>query len=361
MKAAARLWIVAGEASGDRLGAQLVDVLRVRRPGLVVRGLAGPAMREAGVAALARAEEATAIGLVEVLTSLPRLIRLLERLEAAIVADRPDVVVTIDSPELCLRLAARLRRRGIRVVHWVAPQVWAWRPGRVRRLGRAVDTVMCLLPFEPQWLQEHVRAVFVGHPAAALAPDPGAPRPGHPTFALCPGSRPSELARHWPVLRAVARVLRQRFPRCGFVVPVAPTIEPGALGGLDAVLVPSVAGVAGADAAVVASGTATLELAALGVPMVVIYRVHPLTFAIARRWVRGVEHVALPNVIAGAPLVPEILQELDPGQIAAQVADLVGSGPQVPPSLLASLQGATAIERAADEVEAWLSEPVPGA
>ncbi len=358
MTAGGRLWIVAAEASGDRLGAELVISLRRRRPGLVVEGLAGPAMRSVGVRALARAEDATAIGLVEVVGSLPRLIALGLRLEAAIVASRPDVVVTIDSPELCLRLAARLRRRGVAVVHWVAPQVWAWRPDRVRHLGRAVDTVMCLLPFEPRWLDGHVRAVFVGHPAAAVVPDRSAPRPGTPTFALCPGSRASELARHWPVLRAVAQRLRGRFPRCGFVVPVAPTIDARALGGLDAELVASVSGVAQADAAVVASGTATLELAALGVPMVVIYQVHPLTWAIVRRWAQ-IAHVALPNVIAGAPLVPEILQDLDPDRIAGVAAGLVGSGVQVPASVLDTLQGARAIEHAADEVEAWLGEPAP--
>lgn len=313
----------------------------------MARGLAGPRMRAAGVQPVAQSEDATAIGLWEVLGALPRLAALLGRLKRDLQAHPKALVVTVDSPDLMLRFGRFAKRRGHRVVHWVAPQVWAWRPGRVHRLARACDTVLCLLPFEPPLLEPYVRAVFTGHPAA-VGGGRGGVRPGTPTFALLPGSRPSEVRRTWPVLREVARELRQRHPMAGFLVPRAPSIARAALGGLDAIIVDDVSDIADADAAVVTSGTATLQVAALGVPMVVIYKVHPFTWAIARRLVR-VPHLALPNLLSATPLVPEILQDLDPGRIADAV-DAVRGQAQVPRSILASLDGSAAIERAADEV-----------
>ncbi|MEQ1500648.1 MAG: hypothetical protein ABMB14_00390 [Myxococcota bacterium] len=240
------------------------------------------------------------------------------------------------------------------VVQWVAPQVWAWRPGRVDVVARSVDAVLCLLPFEPAWFEGRVRALFVGHPAAAIRPG-SAPAVGRPRIALCPGSRRSEVEALWPVLREVARRLRRVWPDVGFVAPRAPGVE---LGGLDVAYVDRMADVAGCDAAVVASGTATLELAALDVPMVVVYRVHPLTAAIARRMLT-IDAIALPNVLAGRRIVPEHVQDLDPDQIAADVVAWVGRRGQVPRALIASLCGATAIDAVADEVAAWLTAASP--
>lgn len=291
------------------------------------------------------------MGLWEVLGALPRIARRFRQLRADLQTRSCDAVLTVDSPELTLRLGAVAKGLGRPVVHWVAPQVWAWRPGRVRRLSASVDTVLCLLPFEQTRLAPHVRAVFTGHPAATIRPGARV-RPGTPTFALLPGSRASELRRHWPVLREVARHLRRRHPSAGFVVPRAPTVPHEALGGLDAVLVDSVADTAGADAAVTASGTATLELAVLGVPMVVIYRVHPITYALARRLV-SVPHVALPNLLAGRSVVPEYLQTLSPAAIARAV-DAVRGQRQLPPDVIGALAGARAVRRAADEVAAVL-------
>jgi len=343
-----RVWVGAAEASGDRLAASLIGELQRRRPGLRVAGMAGPALRAAGVTAHARAEDATALGLAEVATSLPRFARLLRDLSASIRTFDPAVVVTVDSPDLLLRVAGRATAPS---VHWVSPQLWAWRPGRVQWIARQVDSMMCLLPFEPALYQgTRVRAVFTGHPAAGVQPAADPPRPGTPTFALLPGSRPGEVRRLWPALRQVAQELRDRHPGCGFVVPVAATIDPAQLGGLDVTYVPTVAECAGADAAVVASGTATVELAALGVPMVVIYRVHPLTWQLGKRLVRGVSHVALPNIIAGRSVVPEVLQELDP----VRIADALQTAAPVPPDVLSALAPLGAVCRAADEVEAWL-------
>ncbi len=345
--------MAAAEASGDRLAAELLEELKRRGHPLVVRGLAGPRMREAGVEALERGEDATVLGLWEAARSLPRVAALLRRLNRRLAHRPPGVVLTIDSPDLALRLGAAARRAGHHVIHWVAPQVWAWRPGRARRVARSFDKVLCLLPFEPPFFSEHVPAVFVGHPAATIRPGERL-RPGSPTFALVPGSRPQEIARHWPVLREVARRLRARHPAAGFVVPRAPTVSRAALGGLDAVIVERMADVVAADAAVVASGTATVELAALGVPMVVVYQVHPLTHAVLRRSVQ-VPHLALPNLLADEPMVPEHVQRLDPEAIAADVERVRGTV-QVPDEVLARFGGEGAVERVADEVEAALQE-----
>lgn len=326
-----------------------MPALRERIDARIV-GVAGPRMRDAGVESVARAEDLTGFGLAEVIPRLPRYLRALREIEAAAVRSGAQVALTVDAPSLWLRLGRRLRGRGLSVLHWVAPQVWAWRPERARTVAASVDAVLCLLPFEPALFAGHVRAVFVGHPAAAIVGRPAGVQ-GSPVVALCPGSRPSEVAALWPVFRAVAQRVRARHPDAAFVVPVAPTI--GSLGGLDATYVRTMAEVAGADVALTASGTATIELAALDVPMVVAYRVHPLTAAIARR-VLTVPRVALPNVLAGEGLVPEHLQDLDPDRLAEDVLAWAGRRGQVPRELIASLDGPAALGRTADEVSAWL-------
>jgi lipid-A-disaccharide synthase len=279
----------------------------------------------------------------------------LRGVEEAAVASGARVVLTVDAPSIWLRLARRVRARGLAVVHWTSPQVWAWRPERVRAVARSVDTVLCLFPFEPPLYQGHVRAVFVGHPAAAVSGGP-LPAAGRPRIGLAPGSRPTEIRALWPVLREVARRLRSRWPDAELLVPVARGVDERSLTGLDCAFVDGVAGLAGAEVAVVASGTATLELAALDVPMVVVYRVHPLTWQIGRRLVHT-PWVALPNVLAGRRLVPEHLQDLDPEAIAADAAALVGSRGQVPRELVATLAGPEAWARTAEEVARWVLAP----
>jgi len=222
-----RIYVCAGEDSGDALGAHMIAALAAKGP-VVARGLAGPAMREAGVQVFADACEATAAGLVEVLEAVPRIAGLLGRLERDAVAFAPDVVLTIDSPGLMLRLARRLRRRGMPVVHLVAPQVWAWRPGRVKRVGASVDALLCLFPHEPALFEGFCEAVSVGHPLLGTLPrsargDRSESVRSTPTFALCPGSRPADIRIHWPVLREVGRLLRDAHPGCRLVVPRAPS------------------------------------------------------------------------------------------------------------------------------------------
>lgn len=329
-----RVVLVAGEASGDRLGAGLIRALRARRPDLEFAGIAGPLMREAGCEAWHESDELAVMGLFEVLRHLPRLRRILLDVERRLRAEPPAVLVGIDAPDFNLRLEQRARAAGIRTVHYVSPSVWAWRPGRVKVIRRACDRVLCLLPFEAEFLDRHaIDARFVGHPLAdeltpALAAGPareqartrlGLAGEG-PVLALLPGSRAGEVQRLGPAFAATAAWLAERLPglRC-----VAPMARPALAAqfreqlaahapGLDCLLLDGRAHEAlrACDAVLLASGTATLEAMLLERPMVVAYRVAPLTLKLLQgfRLVR-VAHFSLPNLLAGEALVPEFLQE----------------------------------------------------
>lgn len=325
-----RIAIVAGEISGDRLGAGLIRAVRARRPDVEFAGIAGPAMRLAGCDVWEPCEELAVMGLAEVVRHLPRLRRILNDLERRLSADPPDLYIGIDAPDFNLRVERRLRSTGLRTVHYVSPSVWAWRPGRVRILREACDHVLCLLPFEADFLHRHgVPATFIGHPLAdelPADPDPtlarkalGLPATG-PIVAILPGSRAGELDRLGPVFAATAAWLQARVPDLTVVVPMAtPALRerfsglwsPAATGGVRLHIVDgqAQAAMAAADVVLLASGTATLEAMLINRPMVVAYRFAPLTYGLlkALRLVR-VEHFALPNLLAGERLVPELLQ-----------------------------------------------------
>jgi lipid-A-disaccharide synthase len=322
---ALRVGLVAGEASGDQLGAALIDALRARAADVEFRGVAGPKMLAAGCTPLAAVEELAVMGLTEILAHLPRLWRLRRELERAFADWRPDVFIGIDSPEFNLGLAARLKARGIRTVQYVSPQVWAWRQGRVRTIARDCDLVLCLLPFEPAFYREHAaRAVYVGHPLADQVPldaDRAAARrelgldPAATIIALLPGSRLGEVRRLGPAFLATARWLGGRRPGLQFIAPMASAAAAAGFAGAAAAagvrLLDGQARLAlqAADAALVTSGTATLEALLCRCPMVVAYRTGALTAALVRllRLVR-VPHFALPNLLAGETLVPEHFQ-----------------------------------------------------
>src|ERR1700688_1120318 len=228
---APRLAVVAGETSGDQLGAALIDSLRARSPGIEVRGVCGPLMRAAGAQPLADAHELAVMGLVEVLAHLPRLLRLRRRLRDQFLDWQPDVFIGIDAPEFNLGLARQLRERGVKTVQYVSPQVWAWRERRVGRIAAACDLVLCLLPFEPPFYARHgARARFVGHPLAdqvPLEPDRVAARralglaPEGIVVALLPGSRAGEVSRLGPDFIAAAQLLAARLPGLEFIAPMA--------------------------------------------------------------------------------------------------------------------------------------------
>ena len=324
-----RVAMVAGEHSGDTLGAALIEALRARVPQLECFGVAGPKMVTAGCQAWVSSEELAVMGLAEVLRHLPRLLRLRRALRRRFIAARPDVFIGIDAPEFNLPLAAQLKAAGIRSVQYVSPQVWAWRQGRVRTIGRACDLVLCLLPFETDFYTRHgVRAVFVGHPLADQIPlqiDRAAARRAlalgaAPLIALLPGSRLGEVSRLAAPFAAAAAYLHARRPEWQFVAPMAsaavreifvkesaqvPELPVIRLldGQLQQVL-------AACDAAIVASGTATLETLLSGRPMVVAYKFNPLTaFVLRTIGLVKVRYFSQPNLLAGRPLVPELLQE----------------------------------------------------
>lgn len=333
-----RVLVVAGEASGDLHAANLVGALRQRHPGVVTFGVAGERMRAVGVEALAGVEELSVMGLAEVARELPRLLRLSRRVRREALERRPDAAVLVDSPDFNLPLARRLNRAGVPVVVYISPQLWAWRAGRVRKLQRDVTRVLSILPFEVDFFSRRGVAVeYVGHPLVdelhALA-STRSMREGL-TLALLPGSRWQEVAALLPAMAWAATALREEHSSLRVRVLVAPGLEVerirGLLGkaGQWVELVESNRHVhlAAASAALVASGTATLECALLDVPMVVAYRLHPLTYAVARRLVR-LPHVSLVNLVAGATVVPELLQEACTGPALALEAGrlLAGAG-----------------------------------
>ncbi len=352
-----RLWVATGEASGDRLGAGLIERLRLRFPDLIVRGIAGPRLRSLGVEGPFGAEELSVAGLLPVVRRLPSLLLRMEQAISDVHRFLPDVVLTIDSPGFMARLAKRLDRE-YPLVHWVAPQVWAWRPERIRAFSDPIDGLMCLFPFEPAWFAgSGVRCSWVGHPLLEGVVSRPIP-PGPPRIALAPGSRPSEIRAHWPVLVETAKQLRARDPKVSLVVPVASTVQAAQLRGISADLVDSVHDACeGTHAAAVALGTATLEFASRGIPIAAVYSPDPLTrWWASRRLPRGAA-LALPNLLVGRRVVPEMIGDLDPAVLADTLLALTGEAGEMQRSALSQAfvdLGANAWERVADEVDAWL-------
>jgi lipid-A-disaccharide synthase len=322
--------LVAGETSGDNLGAHLIEALRARLPGARFAGIAGPRMIAAGCEAWERADDLAVMGLFEILPHLPRLLRIRRNLLARVLAQRPDVYVGVDAKEFNLRVAPRLKASGIRTVQYVSPQIWAWRQGRVRTIGRAVDLVLCLLPFEKRFYDEHgVRAVFVGHPLADQVPlhlDPRAARtalqldPEGTYVALLPGSRQGEVARLSPDFAATVAWLHRQRTELRFIAALA---NEGARRTFAVAL--ETAGVrdrvtlvdgnaqqvmAASDVVLLASGTATLEATLVKRPMVVAYRLSLLTtFLLKTLKLFKAPFFAQPNLLAGRQVVPEYFND----------------------------------------------------
>lgn len=339
-----RIGMVAGEASGDALGAGLIRAISAINPGCEFEGVAGPAMQQAGCVAWEESEALSVMGLVEPLREIPRLLRLRRSLIARWSERPPAVFVGIDSPDFNLGLEIALRKRGIPTVQYVGPTVWAWRPGRVRTVAKAADKVLCLLPFEKTFYDRHgISADFVGHPLADVTPS-GLSREAErerlglgpaPVVAVLPGSRRNEVTRLGPLFAAASRELRQGHADLQFVAPMA-------TGGvrnlfeaqLDDASVAAhfrlvdgnaAAAIAAADVVLLASGTAALQAALLARPIVAAYRVAGLTFALARAFrLLKVPHITLPNLMTDEPLVPEFLQgAATPAALAGAVSALL--------------------------------------
>jgi lipid-A-disaccharide synthase len=335
-----RVCLVAGEASGDLHGALLAQALRRADPEILLEGVGGQGMERAGVHLYHRSEEMAVTGLMEVLSHLPRLARILGDLAARIRRDPPDILVPIDYPDFNLRLAARVARLGVPIVYYISPQVWAWRRGRIATLRRLVRRMIVIFPFEEDlYRREGVPVTFVGHPLVdRVRADHGREetrealgvRPGEFLIALLPGSRGSEIARILPTFIETRRLLSSD-ARLRWALALAPGLAVDVLprdmdrgGKIEIVSGRTYDLLAACDLALTASGTATIEGALLGCPMLVIYRMHPLTWEIARRVVR-VPHVAMANLIAGERIVPEFLQgDAKPERIAAEVLRWIG-------------------------------------
>ncbi len=339
-----RVGLVAGELSGDQLGAALIQAIRAERPDARFEGIAGAAMRAAGCEVLARSERLAIMGLVEVLGRLPALLRLRRKVAQHFVHNPPDVFVGIDAPDFNLALERRLKRHAIPTLHWVSPSVWAWRRYRMNKIRRSVDQMLTLLPFEAQFYQQQgVPACFTGHPLADEIGECGPVAPlraelglatGRRCVALLPGSRAAEVKRLLPVFLEAARLCSQALPELQFLLPVA---TPGLLPLCRSILqagqpvLPAVKLVNGqarqamcaADVVLLASGTATLECMFLKRPMVVAYRMHPLSYAIASRLLQ-VPYVSLPNNLLGSAQVPEYLQDdATPQRLAGSLLELL--------------------------------------
>lgn len=318
--------IVAGEASGDLLGASLIREIRRHHPDARCYGIGGPRMMEEGFESLFPMERLSVMGLVEVLGRLKELLGIRKQLKETFLADRPDVFIGIDAPDFNLQLERTLKEQKIPTVHYVSPQVWAWREGRLKKIRRSVDHMLALLPFEADYYQGHgVPVTFVGHPLAdqvSMNPDKvearsrlGLEAEGT-VVALLPGSRKSEVSRLGRLFLDTARLLRKEMPDLRFVIPCAnerrkmqllPMLEE--YSDLDVTVDIGCASemMAASDAILIASGTATLEAALHKRPMVISYRMASLTFAILSRLVK-ITHVGLPNLLAKEPCVPELLQ-----------------------------------------------------
>jgi len=337
--------LVAGEASGDLLGAHFIRALQQRHPHLHAAGIAGPRLVEAGVEAIYPSEKLAVNGYVEVLRHLPGLLRIRARIGAFFLEQRPRVFVGIDAPDFNFALEHRLKAAGIPTVHFVSPSIWAWRPERIHRIREAVSHMLVVFPFEEAIYREAgIPVTYVGHPLAdviPLEPDTAAARAalnlgGGPVIALLPGSRLSEVKRHAGLMLDAARLIARRHPDARFLLPAASEaagrLVEQARGGrelnLHVLAGQSHAALAACDVALVASGTATLETALFKKPMVITYRVPALTAWLMRRkalqpW------VGLPNILAREFLVPERIQEAaTPENLAADALAWLDDAPR---------------------------------
>jgi len=373
-----RLLVSAGEASGELYGAGLIQALRRRVPELECFGAGGERMRAAGCDTVVDARALSVVGITEIVSHLPRIYREFRRLLRAADDRKPDAAIVIDSPGFNFRVARALHARGVPVIYYVCPQLWAWREGRVRRFHRWVKKALVIFPFEEKWYRERgVDAEYVGHPLADPRP-PGLSREqfaakfgldsARQWIALLPGSRKKEIAMNLPALAAGAGRVKGDHQ---FVLPAASTVERSWLdgklrsSGLKATVVEGAsAALRHARAAVVASGTATVEAALAGTPMVVVYRVSALTWVLGHHLLK-VPYVAMPNLIAGEPVVPELIQsDFTPEKVAEKLREILAEGPArekmkvalagVSARLRPAGETGTAAERAADAVLAAL-------
>jgi lipid-A-disaccharide synthase len=320
--------IVAGEASGDLHGSALVRAIKKLDQDVIVSGIGGSKMKDAGVDIIASASDLAVVGLTEVLSMLPRILSAHKRMRFLLKNTRPDLLVLIDFPDFNISLARTAKRCKVPVLYYISPQVWAWRSGRVKKIARRVDKMAVILPFEKEFYLKSgmdIDVEYVGHPIMDALPNDldrdivssslGLDKV-RPVIGLLPGSRTEEIKNLLPFMLGAAEILSSRYHGLQCVLPLAPTISPDFIQSFIAGTPLKISicrsdiysALSVCDLALAASGTATLETALMGVPMVVAYRASPLSFAIGKRIIK-VPHVSLVNLIAGEEIVPEILQD----------------------------------------------------
>lgn len=338
-----KIGLVAGEASGDLLGAGLIEAIRARVPDATFEGIAGPAMQAAGCDLWEDAEALAVFGLIEPLKEIPRLLKLRRSLVKRWRASPPDVFVGIDAPDFNLGLEKALRKSGIRTVHYVSPSIWVWRAGRIETVRKAADRVLCILPFEKTIYDEHgIDAVFVGHPKADSLPadiDVAAKRAALGLadgllVAVLPGSRTGEVSRLGPQFAAAAAIIAQQRADVHFITPIAsPNLRPifeaqlvdaGVADRFSLFDGDSIDVLSAADVVLLASGTAALESALLGKPTVAAYAIAKLSAIIVRLIGLKNKYFTIPNLLTEAPLIAEFIQEdLTPEAMAGAVLELL--------------------------------------
>ncbi len=354
--------MVAGEASGDQLGAALIRAIHATRPDIRFAGIGGPLMKEAGMDCWWDTSELSVMGLSEVLSHLPRLFKLRRQLLSRLLDLKPDVFVGIDAPDFNIGLQKKLKERSIPVIQYVSPTVWAWRKGRVKKIARSTDRVMCLFPFEPEYYQStSINADYTGHPLADQIPMDVESAParssldidnGGPCVALLPGSRLSEVEKLSAPMLEAAGILAQKYPDIQFLMPAAsdrvrhffeqeavnhPRVTVRVFDGRSKEVM------AAADVVICASGTAALEVMLINRPMVVCYRLAGLTYTIAKTFklVKS-RFFSLPNILSSEALVPELLQDQVTG---TRIAQEVGTWLDQPGKREALMQRFTGLHR----------------
>jgi lipid-A-disaccharide synthase len=338
---AKRIMIVAGEASGDLHGGNLVQAMHQIDPSLRFYGIGGKKLKAAGVELIADSADMAVVGLTEVVSKLGMILKVMAQLKASLKADRPDLIILIDYPDFNLSLAKAAKKYGVRVFYYISPQVWAWRRGRIGKIKKIVDKMAVILPFEASlYNKAGVDATFVGHPLLDVVRAKYSReealrrfglREGITTVGILPGSRQSEVVRLLPEMLMAAEIIEKKLSSVQFVLPLADTLETHFVSNIIRqypikvkVIPDEIYDVIGcADIAMVASGTATLETALMGTPMIIIYKVSAPSYYVGKM-VINVDHIGLVNIMAGKTIVPELIQEAAiPEAIAAEVIDIL--------------------------------------
>jgi lipid-A-disaccharide synthase len=334
MTKAKTIMIIAGEASGDMHGASLVQEMLKIKPSLNFYGIGGNELKETGVKLLADAADMAVVGLTEVISKLGSFLKIMNQMKKSLDDIKPDLVILIDYPDFNLPLARAAHKRGIKVFYFISPQVWAWRKGRIRQIKRVVTKMAVILPFEiDTYSQKGFHVNYVGHPLLDRVKTNYSREEAHKIFGLTdnttigllPGSRSSEVVKLLPEMLQAAKTIAQEIPQAQFILPLADTVDEKIITDIISRFKVNVKVISGntydviscCDLAIVASGTATLETALLGIPMIIVYKISPFSYFIGKLAIR-VRNIGLVNIIAGKTIVPELIQGQANG---ARIAD----------------------------------------